>query len=463
MRHRFGIIFVCFLIIVASCCLPGPVVGPGAESSAAALAASPDRSDAGPAPSQDKSPLGMLGAILGVFLGGMALNLTPCVYPLIPVTISYFGGKSAGGEESAGIFSTAVHSLLYVLGLSVMNSMLGVTAALSGKLVGAVLQNPVTLIVVAAVLVFFALSMFGFWELRLPGVVVGAASKNYAGYFGSFFIGLTLGVVAAPCIGPFVVGLLVWVASNGNPWFGSLIFFSLSLGMGLPLFVLAMVSGRLQRLPRSGEWMLWVRKLMGWVLIGMAAFYLRALLSEIAGATLLSAVAVAGGIHLGWLDSSTAGFRAFEWIKKATGLLGVGIAAALLVSTVMEQGEGIKWQAYSENVMEDARNSGKPIILDFSAEWCVPCQHMEKATFRNSTVVETAEKYFVTIRVDLTQSGDRVKERVSRRYNIRGVPTVVFLKPGGEERTDLRIQEFMDKDRFLSRMAAARKTDTSKE
>lgn len=461
MRHRSAVFLICFLIAAAGCLAIGPVGSFGVETAVSAPA--PDQTAGAAAPEGDKSGMGMLGAILGIFLGGITLNLTPCIYPLIPVTISYFGGKSIGKQEGAGISNMALHSLLYVLGLSAMNSMLGVVAALSGKLVGAVLQNPVTLVVVAAILTLFALSMFGFWELRLPNSLVGAASKNYAGYFGSFFIGLTLGVVAAPCIGPFVVGLLVWVASTANPWFGFLIFFSLSLGMGLPLFVLAMLSGRLRRLPRSGEWMLWVRKLMGWVLIGMAAYFLRSILSDTAGTTLMSAVALAGGIHLGWLDSSTAGFRAFEWIKKAGGILGLGIAAALLVTTLMGQGEGIKWQAYSEKIMDEARNSGKPIIIDFSAGWCVPCQQMEKATFHNSAVVEEAEKYFVTIRVDLTEGGDRVKERVSRRYNVRGVPTVVFLKPGGDEIIDLRVQQFMDKDRFLSRMAAARKADSLKE
>ena len=105
------------------------------------------------------------------------------------------------------------------------------------------------------------------------------ASKSYAGYFGSLFMGLTLGVVAAPCIGPFVLGLLTWVASMGSPWLGFIVFFTLSLGLGLPLFFLAMFSGKIEKLPRSGEWMLWIRKLMGWILVGMAAYFIRPLLS----------------------------------------------------------------------------------------------------------------------------------------------------------------------------------------
>jgi len=143
---------------------------------------------------------------------------------------------------------------------------------------GAMLQKPFILSTVAAILIFFATSLFGFWELRLPYRLTRAASKSYSGYFGSLFMGITLGVVAAPCIGPFVLGVLTWVAGMGNPWLGFLIFFTLSLGLGLPLFFLAMFSGKLDKLPRSGEWMVWIRRLMGWVLMGMAAYFIRPLL-----------------------------------------------------------------------------------------------------------------------------------------------------------------------------------------
>ena len=116
--------------------------------------------------------------------------------------------------------------------------------------------------------VLFATSLFlDSGSFQLPQSLTSAASKSYAGYFGTLFMGLTLGVVAAPCLGPFLnLGLLTWVASMGSPWLGFLIFFTLSLGLGIPLFVLAMFSGSMEKLPGSGEWMLWVRKLMGWVL-----------------------------------------------------------------------------------------------------------------------------------------------------------------------------------------------------
>ena len=244
----------------------------------------------------------MIWTLLGIFAGGMALNLTPCVYPLIPITVSYFGGQAAKGGQGRKLVA---HGLCYMLGLAVTNSVLGVVAALTGGLMGAMLQNPIVLAVVAAVLILFATSLFGLWELRLPRGLTQAAAKSYTGYFGSLFMGLTLGVVAAPCIGPFVLGLLTWVASMGSPWLGFLIFFTLSLGLGLPLFFLAMFSGQIEKLPRSGGWMIWVRKLMGWVLVGMAVHFIRPVLPGPWGTILLAAVALAAGLHLGWIDKKS--------------------------------------------------------------------------------------------------------------------------------------------------------------
>ena len=252
---------------------------------------------------------------------------------------------------------------------------------------GAMLQNPIVLLVVAGILVFFASSLFGFWELRLPGGLTSMASKSYAGYFGSLFMGLTLGVVAAPCIGPFVLGLLTWVASMGSPWLGFIIFFTLSLGLGLPLFFLAMFSGKIEKLPRSGEWMLWVRKLMGWILVGMAAYFIRPLLSETVAVFLFVLVALGAGLHLGWLDKSQAGFRAFAWMKGGAGIAGLVIATFILGSWMI-RGPGMAWNAYSDKLLAEAAQNRKPVIIDFYATWCTPCRELEEITFHHPEVVK---------------------------------------------------------------------------
>jgi thioredoxin:protein disulfide reductase len=387
----------------------------------------------------------MVWTLLGIFLGGMALNLTPCVYPLIPITVSYFAGRQAQGR--AGLVA---HGLLYIGGLALTNSALGTAAALTGGLMGGLLQNPLVLSGIALVLVAFAMSLFGFWELRMPAALTRAASKSRAGYVGTLFMGLTLGVVAAPCIGPFVLGLLTWVAAMGSPWIGFLVFFTLSLGLGIPLFVLAVFSGTLQRLPRSGEWMIWVRKLMGWVLVGMAAYFIRPLLGEPWGLFLMAGVALAAAVHLAWVDRSTASFRSFPWIKNGVGMAGL-LLAVLLVGSWAMRGTGVDWQPYSDALLEQAREQGKPVIIDFYATWCAPCRELESVTLHHPEVVERARD-MVMIKVDVTRGGNPLHEHLLRYHRVRGVPTIIFIDAQGQERSELRLVDFLAPEDFVKLM-----------
>ncbi|UCF90994.1 MAG: thioredoxin family protein [Desulfobacterales bacterium] len=393
----------------------------------------------------------MLWTLLGVFMGGLALNLTPCVYPLIPITVSYFCGRS--GPNPGKLWANGV---CYIGGLSCTNSILGVVAAFTGSLLGAVLQNPLVLGAVAAILLCLAASMFGLWELRLPYGLTQAASQAYTGYFGSFFMGLTLGVVAAPCIGPFILGLLTWVAGLRSPLLGFSIFFTLSLGLGLPLFFLAIFSGKIERLPRSGEWMIWIRKLMGWILVGMAGYFIRPLLPPTVGALALAGAALVAGVHLGWIDRAQASFRAFAWLKTAAGITGLVLATSLIVAFVL-RGPGVQWQPYSELLLSTAAEQQKPVIIDFYASWCAPCRELEEVTFHDREIVGQAKRDFIMIKVDLTRKGNPDNDRLLRQYGVKGVPTVIFLDRQGRERRDLRLVDFLPAEQFLIRMADVKK------
>lgn len=412
--------------------------------------------DQAPAP-EDQAPLtenqgtqrfaaGLWLTLLGLFLGGLALNLTPCIYPLIPITVSYFGGR--GGRIRG---HTVIHGMVYILGLAVTNSTLGLAASLSGNILGAALQNPVVLGVVAGILIALAFSFFGFWELRIPAGLSNLGSKQFGGILGTFFMGLTLGIVAAPCLGPFILGLLTYVGQKGDPFLGFLYFFVLSIGMGLPLAVLAVFSGAVNKLPVSGVWMVWIRKALGWVLMGMAGYILQPLIHDpFLKQGLFGLLLLAAGLHLGWLDKEGAYLRVFSRIKKVVGAILVAGAFVLPFILMTTSGDGVDWVDYSGARLKAAEKAEQPVMLDFYADLCGPCKAMDREVFTHPQVVRLSQN-FVNLRVDLTTQHPE-QEKLQARYHIRGVPTLLFMDSNGNEVESLRIEGHVPPEEVIRRM-----------
>lgn len=420
------------------------VAGAAADSAAAEgmravplSAAPPAGSTAAAGTSKDFGDMlernGMLLVLLSIFAGGLALNLTPCVYPVIPLTVGYFGNQSSGSRGR--LFGLAG---LYVLGMAAMYSILGVVAALSGRLFGSMLQNPWVLTAIAAALVAMALSMFGLWEIRMPTKLMNRAGAR-AGAAGAFGMGLFVGVVAAPCIGGFIVGLLAFVAARQDPFLGFLFFFTLSLGLGLPYLFLAAYSGRLSQLPRAGQWMEGVKKIFGWVLLAMAAYFLRSVVPGPVGKWLLPVVLAIGAVSI---LVTRLGLR---WPIKA------GAAAVLVAIAIFFVPRELKgWQPYADEVV----GSGRPAVIDFSADWCLPCLELERKTFADPRVAEALSRRTL-LKADLTRMGSPESVALAEKYGILGVPTIVFLDADGRERQELRLVGFENADRFLERLAKA--------
>jgi thiol:disulfide interchange protein DsbD len=393
---------------------------------------------------------GMFIAFVLVFVGGLALNLTPCVYPIIPITVSYFGGQAAGSKAN-----TVVLAVLYLLGMAAMYSTLGVIAALTGSILGSALQNPLVTAFIALVMVALAASMFGFYEIRVPAKLSGMAGTAKQGYLGAFLMGLTVGIVAAPCIGPFVLGLLTFVGERGDALLGFALFFTLAVGLGIPYVFLAVASGSISKLPRSGEWMEWVRKLFGVILLAMAVFFLDPVLPEIAHYILMGALLVVGGVILGFVMKVTSTSTFFTIFRRGVGVVMplVGLWIVFAPGHILGVAPGIPWVPYDHDHLVDAKAKNIPVVIDFSAEWCIPCEELDQETFNRPEVVQAA-KQVVPLRADLTRSSSEEVVALRKQYGIRGVPTIVFIDRNGKERNDLRVVQFIEKDEFLDKLEA---------
>ena len=429
--------------VTESLSLPIAATAPGAAGAAAGGEPTAlDASSAGRG-AQFANLLAQYGLLLtlgAVLLLGLGLNLTPCVYPLISVTIAYFGGQARSRSRTTWLAS------LYVVGIAASFSALGLAAALSGGIFGAALQQPVVVLFIVALMVGLSLSSFGVYQLQPPAALMRWAGGSVGGgAAGALFMGLTMGVVAAPCVGPIVVGLLVFVGSRQDPGLGFLLFFFLALGMGLPYIVLAVAAGSLKSLPRSGEWLAWTEHLFGCILLCLGAYYLAPLLPPPAKYWLLPGAVAATGVYLGFIDRAGHRLRGFPALKIAVGVC--MLATAVWLIRPVGTAQAIMWEPVQEWTA-GARAGERPVLLEFGAEWCIPCREMETTTYAHPDVVREADR-FRMVKADITEE-TAATSALTQAYGVKGVPTTILFSPSGGEHQ--RFVGYVGPDEMLAAM-----------
>ncbi len=383
--------------------------------------------------------------VLALFVGGLALNLTPCVLPLIPITLGFFSMQSRGQVgRRVGL------SALYALSMAGVYAVLGTMAALAGKAFGFQFQNPIVLGVLIGLLVLFALALFGVYKFQVPPALMRFVGARQ-GWVGAILMGMLAGVAAAPCIGPVIAALIPIVAALGNPTLGFLLFFALGIGLGTPYFLAGLFYERAQkRIPRSGEWTILVERIFGILLLSAAVFFTSSLLSPTAYGWLWVAFLGLTALYLFFGERREITQPRVVRFKQVLG----GVFLLLMLNntySMLKPKVEIVWEPYSVERLEQARAEGKPVIIDFTADWCQACGELKHYTFTDPKVVSESER-FVRLVLDATRDTDPGVSEALRRHEVVGLPTVIFIDSSGQERRDLRLTGFERANRFLERM-----------
>lgn len=341
----------------------------------------------------------VLYAFLIAFLAGILTSFTPCIFPMIPITISILGHDAEKNSRGENL----LRSILYVLGIAFTYSILGVLAALTGNLFGNALSNKYVLI--GMVLLFFtmALSMWGVFELQVPAFVRNkfGVGTNKHGYFGIFITGLFAGIVASPCVGPVLVSILSYVSTTKNAVLGFGLLFTYAIGLGLIFIAIGLFGQFLSLLPRSGTWMNKIKFFLGLLMVLTGIYYLRL------------------------------AFPSTDSIK----------------STM--------WQSYSEELLSEAKSKQIPVMIDFRADWCMACLEMEEKTFSRAEF-EEASKAFMLLKVDATEETPEI-EVILKKYDVKGLPTMIFVNRNGDVLNNLTFTQFLEWPALQPKMIEASK------
>lgn len=388
---------------------------------------------------------GSIVAFLIVFLGGFLTSFTPCVYPMIPITIAVIGAQADGGKLKGFTLS-----LFYVLGLATMFSTLGIVAAKTGALFGSVAQHPIAVGLIGGIFFFMGLSMLGFYTVRVPSSVqTKLQGKRRSGFLGAYVTGIVAGVVVSPCVSPLLVVILTWVAKTGSLALGVGLLFSFALGLGVLFVLIGTFSGMLKSLPKSGGWMEIVEHAFGILLVALALFFIKPLFSAVMYKALWGAALIVFATFGGAFAVVAAEADKKSKFSKAFAIVALVLGAGLLFSvvqgapvptsqagesaTVTSSGHALPegWLSSEPEALAKAKAEGKPLMIDFWADWCAACHELDERTWPEPSV-KAALEGFVIVKIDQTKNGDAEKA-LQKKYGVIGLPTVIYLSPDGKE------------------------------
>lgn len=384
-----------------------------------------------------------------VFLAGILISFTPCVYPMIPIIIGFVGG-GAGGSRAKGF----VLSLFFVLGLAIVYAILGVIAGATGALFGAFMSNPIVLWFIVAIFIALGASMLGAFDITVPAALQGKMmSGDRSGVIGAMLIGGVTGIVAAPCAGPPLLVLLSWIGNTGNLVLGFFLMATFALGIGLLFIIIGTFAGAMTALPQAGPWMDKIKKGLGIIIFAVALYYLHLLLNVnifllVAGGFLLIVGLFMGAVAkwdelttsaklmkgLGMLFVLAGAFYFLFGLMKMNDVSLSAPAAADATEAVVVDENHVAWNVnMHDEIIARAKAENKPILMDFYADWCGVCVELDHKVWNQQSVIDATDGY-LPLKLDFTRSTKEL-EALRKQYGVGGLPSVLILGPDGKERS----------------------------